>query len=123
ALDKVHAEWSKDKRIDYMRIEVSDNDKIQLTCDRYKTSIFYPYSFTCDFRHLCDRFTEVYQNCEIETMNISMTDNADQSIYCQLIDCVKRIRCTDILEIRVPYAISDLMLREILSNKENVLIW
>ncbi|GMT30572.1 hypothetical protein PFISCL1PPCAC_21869, partial [Pristionchus fissidentatus] len=94
SLDKVYAEWSKDKIIDSMTIKKDSNmEMAEFKCSRYYSSkIFKSY-----LSQICDRFNEVYEMCEIGRMTISVSPNARQ-----LIDACKRIKHIDNLIISFP---------------------
>ncbi|GMT30557.1 hypothetical protein PFISCL1PPCAC_21854, partial [Pristionchus fissidentatus] len=98
-LDKVHAEWSKDNRIESMTIKkYSKMDMAELKCDRYYSSKIIKSSLS----HIYDRFNEVYEKCEIGTLTVAVSPNVGNSLYRELIESCKRIKSVDDLMISFP---------------------
>ncbi|GMT29963.1 hypothetical protein PFISCL1PPCAC_21260, partial [Pristionchus fissidentatus] len=100
SLDKIHAEWRKGKKIEELTIRKnSEMNTIEMKCSRYGFPV---KTINPSLPHLFDRFREVYEKCEIGRMTISVSPNLDKSLYNNLVECCKRIKCVDDLIISFP---------------------
>ncbi|GMT30590.1 hypothetical protein PFISCL1PPCAC_21887, partial [Pristionchus fissidentatus] len=90
ALDKVHADWNKEKTICEMRIMMGRKFDL-IWCGRYQT--YDDVFFNSPVYHIRDRFREIYEKCEIKTLKISVPSNVDQSWFHELIHSCSKIPC------------------------------
>ncbi|GMT30563.1 hypothetical protein PFISCL1PPCAC_21860, partial [Pristionchus fissidentatus] len=116
-LDKVHAEWSKEKRFEDMTIKVV-NKKWDITCWRYDFLRVH-----CSFRAIFNRFKYVFNNCKFRTLNIHLIEDCKPSIIHELINYCIKLQCTDRMSINSSGSsyskfITDESLRSLTSNKK-----
>ncbi|GMT33211.1 hypothetical protein PFISCL1PPCAC_24508, partial [Pristionchus fissidentatus] len=120
-LDSLHAEWSNEKIIDYMELQM-DGSKVRLVGGRYDNqSEFLDSSLPL----ICDRLQNVLYDYEFGTICISLLDHCTDSDLVTLIDLFKGIRCNSILNMHsgnqtYPKLLTDSSLRGLMENKKNV---
>ncbi|GMT30566.1 hypothetical protein PFISCL1PPCAC_21863, partial [Pristionchus fissidentatus] len=122
-LDKVHAEWSKDKRVEDVTIKFKTyDDKTINTSSRYAYR-----DISSPLRRICDRFREVYSKCEFDYLEIYLHKNYNVTYCRELIEQCMGIRCTDLLRISLSLkscskVLSDEFLRKLTLEKNEVII-
>ncbi|GMT30567.1 hypothetical protein PFISCL1PPCAC_21864, partial [Pristionchus fissidentatus] len=118
-LDKVHAEWSKDKRVEDVTIKVRGK-KWEISCWRYDFLRFHS-----SFRTIFNRFKYVFNNCKFRTLHIHLIEDCKPSIIHELINYCTKLQCTDRMSINssaklLPKFMTGKCLRELMSNKKDV---
>ncbi|GMT30561.1 hypothetical protein PFISCL1PPCAC_21858, partial [Pristionchus fissidentatus] len=118
-LDKVHAEWSKDKRIEEIRMDMMGNET-RISSERYLFKRDQWSSLHC----ISDRIQLLFNKCELEKLDIFFHYGCSVE-YCRgLIELCKKIRRTNALSICgnqvFSRSLTDESLRDLMSNKKRV---
>ncbi|GMT30576.1 hypothetical protein PFISCL1PPCAC_21873, partial [Pristionchus fissidentatus] len=109
------AEWSKDKIIEFLYIDLKAN-RAKIWCHRYRQEGV--FNIPCSFLSLSIRFRDVLTKCDFENLSIKLHKNYNVTYCRELIEQCMGIRCTDLL--RISLSLTDDSLRRLMSNKKDV---